>query len=879
MTQTFRAGQKSKSPTTSSPVQTSQFASRPFTEPVQQKAQQPNLQTILQRAERAGNPISEKSIQKQEESIPNQTGLPDNLKAGIENLSGYSLDNVRVHYNSPKPAQLQALAYTQGTEIHVAPGQEEHLPHEAWHVVQQMQGRVKPTMQMKGVQINDDEGLEREADVMGAKAQTDFIQSILSQQDPSPSPLASGNISGGVIQGLFKKVALESLVETQYAGHNVYIDEETNEIYVYQSSTSDGSKIFLANQKHTVVIDSSGNLLEKHDVTSRKKDKVESADDPMGEINVMEYPFYPLEDAERNLREENINPSKLTTALSSQIVLTPFVQGTLGTAASDIYEYKYSPNQIWVSSIQIGDKDRPETRFENQESHTVAWTLVRNGLMGLAGQSLTDFLNYLAKEFQEIEPFVQMLEGKSLLAATTGFNILGTMLSGNLPIDIWQKLTSQLLIQYLQIYQLSSSATYKRGKAKGHGESHAMEQLKQDEEAITNNQIPRPASKVALDAAKMLDVQFRVDSLGVQEYAYVVYHWLKMLEHTFPNLMNFYREQIFNLIGEKQIANSFKDELDIDRSDSFTVKELIEKYEYNTLSPIPKKELELKQLDIPKSISSLLSTNFVANIGIEPHTQGHYQKRIIYQDITINDIFYFYRYLSIGHIQISDQDRPKTKFLKHQKSHTVPWTLTRNAIKSFKGKALGTLLQYLYERFQELEIDIKIPEGITIAKEGIALIKIYEQQMLPIDQWQVIASELVRKYFIAYQVAESTSYVNPQEAERALGHGEGSNMAVLRKNEYFIENFGNISDSKDRILEAIYGMFDAQVTSTLSEQNIKQAFCGMKDKLMLTFPHISEYFWKDAIANMEKTKIGMRTLKEILDDASISIDRSAFKSL
>lgn len=41
------------------------------------------------------------------------------------------------------------------------------MAHEAWHVVQQMQGRVKPTMQMKGVKINDDEGLEREADVMG----------------------------------------------------------------------------------------------------------------------------------------------------------------------------------------------------------------------------------------------------------------------------------------------------------------------------------------------------------------------------------------------------------------------------------------------------------------------------------------------------------------------------------------------------------------------------------------------------------------------------------------------------------------------------------------------------------------------------------------
>ncbi|MBD2442708.1 DUF4157 domain-containing protein [Dolichospermum sp. FACHB-1091] len=99
----------------------------------------------------------------------NKTGLPDDLKAGVESLSGFSLDDVRVHYNSSKPAQLQALAYTQGTEIHVGPGQEKHLAHEAWHVVQQMQGRVKPTMQMKGVQINDDEGLEREAEKKGKK--------------------------------------------------------------------------------------------------------------------------------------------------------------------------------------------------------------------------------------------------------------------------------------------------------------------------------------------------------------------------------------------------------------------------------------------------------------------------------------------------------------------------------------------------------------------------------------------------------------------------------------------------------------------------------------------------------------------------------------
>ncbi len=65
----------------------------------------------------------------------------DNLKSGIENLSGFSMDDVKIHRHSDKPAQLNAHAYAQGTDIHVASGQEQHLPHEAWHVVQQKQGR------------------------------------------------------------------------------------------------------------------------------------------------------------------------------------------------------------------------------------------------------------------------------------------------------------------------------------------------------------------------------------------------------------------------------------------------------------------------------------------------------------------------------------------------------------------------------------------------------------------------------------------------------------------------------------------------------------------------------------------------------------------
>ena len=131
-------------------------------------------------AQLAGGPEEEELVQGkfataelQPQQAPriNNTGLPDQLKSGIESLSGLSMDHVRVHYNSAQPAQLNALAYAQGRDIHLAPGQERHLPHEAWHVVQQAQGRVRPTLQLKdGVQVNDDVGLEREADVMGAKA-------------------------------------------------------------------------------------------------------------------------------------------------------------------------------------------------------------------------------------------------------------------------------------------------------------------------------------------------------------------------------------------------------------------------------------------------------------------------------------------------------------------------------------------------------------------------------------------------------------------------------------------------------------------------------------------------------------------------------------
>jgi len=132
-----------------------------------------NLQ-VLQ--EKSDDHLASKNLTDlQEKANQDDTGLPAQLKQGVESLSGVSLDDVKVNYNSDKPSNLGAKAYAQGNEIHIGGGQEKHLAHEAWHVVQQKQGRVSSTRKESGTLINDDVSLESEATKMGDKAMNSRI--------------------------------------------------------------------------------------------------------------------------------------------------------------------------------------------------------------------------------------------------------------------------------------------------------------------------------------------------------------------------------------------------------------------------------------------------------------------------------------------------------------------------------------------------------------------------------------------------------------------------------------------------------------------------------------------------------------------------------
>lgn len=141
--------------------------------------------------------------------------LPTVLRNGIESLSGMDMGNVRVHYGSPLPARLNARAYAQGRNIHLAHGEEKHLPHEAWHVVQQMQGKVRPTTRVEGVGVNDDASLEREADRMGSRA----LQ--MKPAIPASSP-ASERAATAAAEGVAQLTVLKQAAGRWYSDYDPY---------------------------------------------------------------------------------------------------------------------------------------------------------------------------------------------------------------------------------------------------------------------------------------------------------------------------------------------------------------------------------------------------------------------------------------------------------------------------------------------------------------------------------------------------------------------------------------------------------------------------------------------------------------------------------
>jgi hypothetical protein len=291
--------------------------------------------------------------QRKEQATPNRTGLPDSLKAGVEHLSGLAMDDVRVHYNSDKPAQLQALAYTQGTDIHVAPGQEKHLAHEAWHVVQQKQGRVRPTLQMKeGVPVNDDVGLEREADSNGTKAlksQADLSDSGISHDRRTPSAVSQlkkkGQVTDEYIQDVLKEVENEKLREQlnhawnliKDSGGEAFFDDEITQSFGGYDPTAAKLVFRIPEQNFFQWEDTT---IDKKGIAIHELTHVAEIAANTGDLHNMDYDMQTTQIMETDLLKiESILERLFELAKQDKEILQSVVFSSSTTSESSLYEY------------------------------------------------------------------------------------------------------------------------------------------------------------------------------------------------------------------------------------------------------------------------------------------------------------------------------------------------------------------------------------------------------------------------------------------------------------------------------------------------------------------------------------------------------------
>jgi hypothetical protein len=97
----------------------------------------------------------------------------------MESAFGEDFSDVKIHTNSQQAEELNALAFSQGDDIHFAPGEfsaetekgRNLIGHEFAHIVQQRAGLVTPTfVAANGIAINNNSKLENDADIIGNKA-------------------------------------------------------------------------------------------------------------------------------------------------------------------------------------------------------------------------------------------------------------------------------------------------------------------------------------------------------------------------------------------------------------------------------------------------------------------------------------------------------------------------------------------------------------------------------------------------------------------------------------------------------------------------------------------------------------------------------------
>lgn len=216
-------------------------------------------------------------------------------------------------------------------------------------------------------------------------------------------------------------------------------------------------------------------------------------------------------------------------------------QVTQGTAVTTMNVRAYRSSEILVAGVLLSDKDRPQTRWgKQQNSHTVAWTLIRHGIKAYEHAPLDSLLNDLRESLTDLADDVAKTEteGQAILAkALAALVDIDTQVH---PLHDWQTLASLLVTWYLVAYQLAGSAAFhdpRTSRPDGHAEAIHRGVLERNERRLINTgKLYNPPARVVEAGCALFDAYTPTASTSAPlSTAYE--HWLKVMRHTYPNVM------------------------------------------------------------------------------------------------------------------------------------------------------------------------------------------------------------------------------------------------------------------------------------------------------------------------------------------------------
>lgn len=532
--------------------------------------------------------------------------------------------------------------------------------------------------------------------------------------------------------------------------------------------------------------------------------------------------------------------TSVVTGFTVQVTVAPIAQGRPVKPKDGFEDVVYTAAQVWVESIRIGNTDRPDTRYgTKQESHTVAWTLERAAQAAQSGQPLSAVLSYYLDELRGLDgsdqPEVAEVLIQMVLIAEEALR------GGELPIDRWQAVLSNVAKGYTQAYQASASATFKKGRAVGHGESHAMGVLRAAEENVG---AVGELGGLQAAASTLLDVNFGA-SLGEEGYGLAVGHWIHALGEAFPRLMAAHGARIIDPVLRRKVAAGVARRLKLT-----TVEELVAHFGIGAAAILAGSAGGGATLDrggmppaLTVAVPSSMEADFVANVELAPEATGTLTESTSQvsgsPEVKLALPFYTAAQLSVRRVSVSDKDRPDTRFAS-QMSHTVAWTLMRADLAAFAGTPLSGVIEELGRRSVGQLQDLDVPDAVSLALANIEQLRRLAGASLPIHQWQAVISDLVRRYTLVYQKLGSASYVDETTLGRALGHGEGPHMERLRQNEAYAKENGDLKDPPGTVVAAVVALFDAHVNGTLSAERFVSAALHWHEMVNRVFPTLAK---------------------------------------